>query len=466
MDNIWNFARIVLSLRHQVITNGIKIWGPNVGYVMNIIIRDDQGLDTALMMDGYSKEERQEAKQIIRSQFRETSHKVFEEVLDKPLPDSMTINMAISDREELSGENGARLASFNVALSKANSAMFTIREITVKTILDHKDLTLFKSTVTHEMFHAADKQMLENSHRLFDDIRNDIAESSDDFNRHNEDANVALLRTLLVFNHYRAEGVALLGESLLMKTKFGSVNGAIERFCSLFELTMMRARMRTSGKRSVDIFDKNISHEAYSVAPIILLLVLGKRREISPELSTKALRCLESGGYELTDEETITIMRAALSITLIGYMQGLTTLGNQVSPIRPFLDFCASVQQDADEDNVSAYENLITSNKTADNFNAAMDQIMGSCMSEEELDKLYAKFKDSKINDALYPHIKEKVASLYSIFKNDDNADRQRLAQWALTYFFDDEDIIHDDVSGLGLIDDLTVIDYATKLLQ
>ena len=51
--------------------------------------------------------------------------------------------------------------------------------------------------------------------------------------------------------------------------------------------------------------------------------------------------------------------------------------------------------------------------------------------------------KDSKINDALYPHIKEKVASLYSIFKNDDNIERQRLAQWALTYFFDDEDIIH-----------------------
>lgn len=433
---------------------------------MNIIIKDDQGLDTALMMDGYSKDERQEAKQVIRNQFRETSHKVFEEVLGKPLPDSMTINMAISDREELSGENGARLASFNVALSRANSAMFTIREITVKTILDHKDLTLFKSTVTHEMFHAADKQMLENSHRLFDDIRDDIAESCDDFDRHNEDANVALLRTLLVFNHYRAEGVALLGESLLMRTKFGSVNGAIERFCSLFELTMMRARMRTNGKRSVDIFDKNISHEAYGVAPIILLLVLDKRGDISPEQCTKALVCLESGEYNLTDEETITIMRAALSLTLIGYTQGLTTLGNQVSPIRPFLNFCASVQQDADEDNISAYEKLITSNKTADSFNVAMDQIMGSCMPEEELDELYAKFKDSKINEASYPQIKEKVANLYSIFKNENNTERQRLAQWALTYFFDDEDIIHDDVSAFGIVDDITIIDYAFFLLK
>lgn len=178
----------------------------------------------------------------------------------------------------------------------------------------------------------------------------------------------------------------------------------------------------------------------------------------------KALNCLESGEYDLTDEETITIMRAALSITLIGYVQGLTTLGNKISPIRPFLDFCASVQQDADEDNITAYEMLVKNPKSADSFNAAMDQIMGSCIPEEELDDIYAKFKDSPIDDALYPKLKEKVSKLYSIFKNDNNAERRRLAQWALTYFFDDEDVIHDDVSGLGLVDDITIIDYALDL--
>jgi len=94
-----------------------------------------------------------------------------------------------------------------------------------------------------------------------------------------------------------------------------------------------------------------------------------------------------------------------------------------------------------------------------------MDQIMGSCMPEEELDEQYTQFWENTTEDLSYPQIKEKVESLYSIFKNDKNPDRQRLAQWALTYFFDDEDIIHDDVSGLGLIDDMTVIDYATRLL-
>lgn len=82
--------------------------------VMNIIIRDDQGLDTSLMMDGYSKEQRNEAKQSIRAQFRETANRVFQDILEKPLPEMITVNMAISNREELKGESAARLASYNV----------------------------------------------------------------------------------------------------------------------------------------------------------------------------------------------------------------------------------------------------------------------------------------------------------------------------------------------------------------
>ena len=106
---------------------------------MIIIIKDDQGLDTVLMMDGYSREQRQSAKQTIRAQFRETANKVLGDVLDKPLPESITINMAISDREEMKGESAARLASFNVELSRGGSSFFTIREITVRTILEQTD---------------------------------------------------------------------------------------------------------------------------------------------------------------------------------------------------------------------------------------------------------------------------------------------------------------------------------------
>jgi hypothetical protein len=433
---------------------------------MNIIIRDDQGLDTALMMDGYSKEQRINAKQIIRAQFRDTAHKVFEDILGRSLPDTIIVNMSINDREEIKGESAARLASFNSELSRNDSLYFNIREITVKTVLDHSDTKLFKSTVIHEMFHAADQQMLENDYRLFDAIRNDIYEEENSFNHQGTNTHIALLSTLSMLHHYRAEGIAILGESLLMKSKFGTIEYTTKQFCKVFELTMMRAQMRVGWNREKDVFDKEAFHQAYAVAPIILLLVMEKRGDIKHELATKALDGLATGNYDLTDDDVITIMRSALALGLTGFIQGLTSLTDDVAPIRPFLDFCASVQQDGDEDNNNAYQKLLSQPHSEENFNAAMDQIMGSCMPEEELDELYLKFKDGAAEDSSYPQMKEKVESLYSIFKNDENPDRQRLAQWALTYFFDDEDIIHDDVSGLGLIDDMTVIDYATRLLQ
>lgn len=433
---------------------------------MNIIIRDDQGLDTALMMDGYSKEQRMNAKKIIRAQFRDTAIQVFQEILAKPLPETIIVNMSISNREEIKGESAARLASFNAELSRNGSLFFNIQEITVKTVLDHIDTTLFESTVIHEMFHAADQQMLENDSRLFKSIRNDIYEEENSFNHQGTNTHIALLSTLTMLHHYRAEGIAILGESLLMKSKFGTVDYATKQFCKVFELTMMRAQMRVGGNRENDVFDKEAFHQAYAVAPIILLLVMDKRGDIEHKLATKALDGLSTGNYDLKDDEVITIMRSALALGLTGFIQGLTSLSDDVAPIRPFLKFCALVQQDGDVDNNNAYQQLLSQPQSEENFNAAMDQIMGSCMPEEELDELYTQFWGNTVDDSTYPQMKEKVKFIFSIFKNDKNPDRQRLAQWALTYFFDDEDIIHDDVSGLGLIDDMTVIDYATRLLQ
>jgi len=433
---------------------------------MNIIIRDDQGLDTALMMDGYTREQRQEAKQVIRGQFRDTAQKVFEEVLGRSLPDTIIVNMSISDREEIKGETAARLASFNAELSRNGSLYFNIREITVKKVLNHSDATLFESTVIHEMLHAADLQMLRNDYRLFDTIRENIYEEESSFNRQGSNKYSALLNLLSMLHHYRAEGIAILGESLLMKRYFGSIEYATKQFCKVFELTMMRAQMRIGGNRERDVFDREVFHQAYAVAPIILLLVMDKRGVIKHDLATKALNGLSTGNYNLKDDEVITIMRSALTIVLTGFIQGLISLGDDVAPIRPFLNFCTSVQQDGDEDNNNAFKQLLSQPQSEENFNAAMDQIMGSCMPEKELDELYLKFKESAAEDSSYPQMKKKVGFLYSIFKNDENHDCQRLAQWALTYFFDDEDIIYDDVSGLGFIDDMTIIDYAARLLK
>lgn len=95
-----------------------------------------------------------------------------------------------------------------------------------------------------------------------------------------------------------------------------------------------------------------------------------------------------------------------------------------------------------------------------------MDQIMGCCIPEAELDNHFQNFMNHTFNDSSYPELKEKVSSLYSILKHDSNSDRKQLAQWALTYFFDDEDLIHDEIAGIGFVDDMIVMDYAINLLQ
>lgn len=434
---------------------------------MSISIRDDQGLDTALMMEGYSSEQRQEAKRTIRVFFAEAASKVFQDILEKPLPETMIVNMAISNNEELHGESAARLAWFNVALSHTNAYSFTILEITVKTILNHDESTLLESTVIHEMFHAADLNTLENNLNLFKALQNDIYSETDIFSKNGQNADIALLKTLQVFGHYRAEGIAILGESLLMKRKFGSVVNATARFCSVFEMAMIRAQMRMSGhKEGSDAFDKEEFHAAYAVAPIILLQVMDKKGDISHELVQKALDGLGTGHYELTESDIKTVMRSAMALTLTGYIQGLISLGDEVAPIRPFLNFCAMLQQDGDEENMIAYEQLTLLPISSETFNAAMNQILGYCMSEEELDGLFWDFMVNTTDEPLYPQMKEKVSELYSIYKNDSNPDFQLLAQWALTYYFDEEDIIYDEISAIGYVDDMTVIDYAIKLLQ
>lgn len=54
--------------------------------------------------------------------------------------------------------------------------------------------------------------------------------------------------------------------------------------------------------------------------------------------------------------------------------------------------------------------------------------------------------------------IQEALQSIRTQFK--------KVAQLALTFLFNQKDIIHDDLKGIGLVDDVTVIDYTLKLID
>ena len=168
----------------------------------------------------------------------------------------------------------------------------------------------------------------------------------------------------------------------------------------------------------------------------------------------------------MTEEEVERIIRISLSLSLSDYIQGVVSLGEKVAPIKPFLEFCAFIQKDYENDNITAFSHLLNQPQTIDMFHAVMRQIMGCVMDEEEIDGHYQTFLGCPSEISFDPQEKEKVEKLYGVLKNGDDNTRKRIAQWTLTYLFDDQDVIHDDVKGLGYVDDMTVMDYALRLIE
>lgn len=455
---------------------------------MYIKIKDEQGLGLALTMAGYPEEQRIWARDVIRELFGETARRVFQDVLGMPLPESIEVNTALNDNDELEGEKVAHLASYNLRLSKENHPVFTIREICVKELLDGEDIKSFESTTVHEMFHAADQLMLYNDYQLFQMLRKRIRSSIDYAGQRKDDQSIALLQALRMFNHYRAEGLAVLGESLLQNNPISLYEQPIERFHENFMKTIMKSCNIIEGKEN-EFDTDDIKADAYKDAPFVLLFALGKLGYISDELVKKTIEAVAGGNYVLTAEEVQTIMRAALVLSLSDFIEGLILSGDHVAPIMSFLFFCQKLQSkfqyndnsdasaffqlkkssemnELERRNIEVFDQLVQQPNSVDNFINAMDQIMGCCIPEDELDDYYKRFIDSLLDNPAHPKMKEKVSFLYSIFKTDNNPDRKRLAQWALTYFFDDEDLIHDDISCIGYVDDMLVMNYAINLLQ
>lgn len=84
---------------------------------MNILVKDEEGLGTALMMDGYSQNQIIEAKRAIRRLFSEAAEFVFLKIMGKELPETITVRMAQNDQDEIKGNKSVQLASFNAERS-------------------------------------------------------------------------------------------------------------------------------------------------------------------------------------------------------------------------------------------------------------------------------------------------------------------------------------------------------------
>ena len=436
---------------------------------MIIKVKDEQGLGNALMMDGYTDRQICGVYDAVRAELKKVAELVFQEIKEEALPDVIVAHTA---HDVLDDEEGraVTLASFDSELSHEGELVFNIHEMTIKRFLtgDETEIREFRSTMVHEMMHAADLPMLLRRNEILYSIERKIDETSchDALGRHKEYPQIALFNLLKMLGHYRAEGIAILGELLVKKEAFVPDEKAVRLFRSAFEWTLFNSSQWVSGVKAIDkASERSVWSMAYSSAPVVLSKVLFRRGDIDEPVFRKVMNGLNTGVYLLADPEWKKVLRAALSLSFQEFVLGLMQLGDDVAPLTPLLGFFARFQNDFSASGIESFVTLIQSPAMTETFDATVESVMGSVIPEDELDEFFADFMQNPPDAEAYPSLKEKVEALYALMKNAPDLEKRRIAQWALTYFFDDQDLIHDDIPGMGLLDDIVILEQALAVL-
>lgn len=130
------------------------------------------------------------------------------------------------------------------------------------------------------------------------------------------------------------------------------------------------------------------------------------------------------------------------------------------------LAFCGLLENDYDPDNAKHFAELFGNHGSDETFANAIGEIMGSLIPDDELKQFYSQFKQNPPKALDSSIMRDKIASLFWTIENSNDLEKKNIARWALTYLFDDEDVIHDNIPGLGFSDDIFVIDKALEIIN
>jgi len=369
------------------------------------------------------------------------------------------------------------LACFDSEKSTANILYFRIYYdsiLQLATYLNQSDgaeiLKQFKSTLYHELMHAADLENLKeqlNRHDIdFKEHENIVAGAFFDANQSLKQVNVqwALLN---FFSKFRAEGIAILGEKLL-NNNFGENVLVQKDVFKSFNDTLNRVLEICSGLQFFNNFQSNHAIKeleelgllAYVYADLLFIHALQKQ-EIVDELRLKNLSDLPSVNNR---QEVIKLMKVFIETDLSEFIQLLLSLP-ELNFREKFLHICAVIQREGDTKTIAAFSRQLLwtgFNKDAALFIKIIKNSMGSKIPYSEMIDMHDKFLQKSFPEDIIDDIRKMAEVLIKHAQET----RNEVALWALTYLFDDQDLIHDDISYLGWQDDWVVLNSAIRILQ
>ncbi len=386
---------------------------------------------------------------------------------------------------ELESSHGNHiLGLFDAEHSSTNIFYFRIYYETIKQLIDKKiyasdEFYEYDDTILHEIIHAADYQSISKTDGV-EAINNKIkknAVSDSYFNLNNQSTQNPFNWTVVhIIERFRNEGIAVLGEKLLGDNPEKSMMTDIEEITNQFK-NVLEFCIETS--ESIDLIhsfsQKNelyqllnkSSSQAYVYGHIILLLVLALQNEDEKEIILNALDYLLGDvDKKPSHENCLKILKLAINTDVSDYINGLLLEPfyhhpSSIIDKQLILNFCTHIQGESNNEAIQILnENSFTT--VYEKFLELMKITVGYQMTIEELQDYSTKFKIENNSDDIKKCIQSQVDYLMPLAVNQKN----EIAIWALTYLFDEEELIYDSIPFFGYQDDWLVLSAAIRLIK
>jgi hypothetical protein len=420
-----------------------------------------------------------DVRNLVKQSFRQQldlSHEIF--------PPGEIICDVYLEQEKIN-EASVALACFDAERSMSGNYVFRIYYSVLRTIANdllaetqNDFLFQFNTTVLHELIHAADIATLresinihENSFKLYGNKGSLLQHSTAP--QYEWNVQWTLLRFFQIF---RNEGIAILGERLLSASSKPQNQVYKQESLSRFKEVLNKVLEISAGLKFSNNFQATTAHElldklqleAYAYGHIVLLDII---KTLHPEQNERIINIenlLSSTSQTFPKDEALSFLKICMLADLSEYIQAVFSSSelNREDPLsrQSLLECCAIIQNEKDQDAISAFAMNISRfgfNKDIDSFKKLMAEIIGIKMEKDELIEGHRLFMSKKSEEDIVADIQQKAERLLPLAINEHN----EIAIWALTYLYDDQDLVHDQLAVLGYQDDWLVVDAAVRLI-
>jgi hypothetical protein len=357
-----------------------------------------------------------------------------------------------------SPEKNNILAYFDLSGLNSNSKKFCFKlyaDVLFPLIKDG-NIDPLKSIWVHEIMHLVDYHELERNLKLFS--KTDYTSPRLYFNAAQGDRKDRHLIFLQLIVKFRQEGVAMLLQYI-----YGGITipyNASEAIGLFYKISEQAYQFSISpdlqSRQISSFFEDTVSPLSYQTGAGIVLSGLIKKYPENTELK-EVEKCLSSG-----DQCTLTA-----SNDLILKIKDFRTFDFLVFCLDPESVYSEIITLTSDyADNLHIYSgffaslNRITNLMDRNGFIWIMRNIMGCPMSLEEIEDSHQK---QMISQTMPEELLSKSESLINYYLKNKN---DEVSHWALTYLYDQADLLDDNIEYFGYIDDLPVINSAIKLIN